>query len=174
LREKPSQCPSEPYFRAATRTEVIMNNKGFTLIEMMMCVAMFGVFSTMAVPLVSRARTRLELRSTTRTMAADMSLVRDAAIGRKNSVISATMVISSPRAYSLYLDRDEVTDGDEILVRTVTMKNDLELVVPQGGQEIRFYKNGTAASGATVVVRNPSVNASRSIVLSGLGFARIE
>jgi hypothetical protein len=86
--------------------------------------------------------------------------------------VNAGIFVSAPNAYSIYVDRDASTDGDEYIMAVVTLPDPVTIVSPAVGQEIRFRQDGTTgAPSVALVISDPSTNVSRSVTVSGAGLS---
>ena len=160
------------------------SRRGFSLLELAVVIALIAVFSMMAVPLFSRVERRSRLRSTARAFMADLAKTRSTAASAgfptqtgwsaNERVTNTGLVVASSTSYRVFIDRDAVTDGDEITLGTVRLPDGVIFTAPSSGHEIRFRRNGTALGATEIVLYDQRVDATRTVVLSGVGLARLE
>jgi prepilin-type N-terminal cleavage/methylation domain-containing protein len=158
------------------------SRKGFTMIEMVVATALIGVVSAMAVPLFGRLQRTQQFRDTTRHLSSALLSAKSlAATGRRQAgwagtdrVTTAGVHVLSANSYVVFIDRDGVRDGDEIIVKTVILPNAMSIVSPAAGQEIRYRGNGTVANPLNVTLLDTERNRRRTIVISGGGAVRID
>jgi prepilin-type N-terminal cleavage/methylation domain-containing protein len=158
--------------------------RGFSLVELAVVIALVAVFSMMAVPLFARVERRSRLRSAAREFMADLAKTRTTAASAgfprrtgwsaNDRITNTGLVVASATTYRLFIDRDNVTDGDEITLGTVRLPDGVVFTAPSTGHEIRFRRNGTAVGATVIVLFDQRVDASRRVVLSAVGLARLE
>jgi prepilin-type N-terminal cleavage/methylation domain-containing protein len=156
-------------------------SKGFTLIEMVVATALIAGFATMTVPLVSKLQRAQEFRSITRGIAANLMNARSVASSGKREqgwstndrVTQAGLIVNSSTSYTIFVDRDNARDGDELPFRIVNLPVGMEITAPLPGQEIRFRHNGTVVAPMNITVVDRVRVKTRTLILSGGGAIRI-
>jgi prepilin-type N-terminal cleavage/methylation domain-containing protein len=164
---------------------------GFTLIEMMVVVAIVVILAAFAIPAMFRATDQAKTRGAARTMLGHLAKARQlAASGREDAswpagsrTIEAGVIIAAT-GYQIFVDRNDVTDGDEIIVEAVDWApaagfetkvgdraaDSLVITAPPPGAEIRFRKNGTLAANPpvdqTIIIRDTQSGAVEELTVS--------
>lgn len=175
------------------------SRRGFTLIEMMVAVAVVSLLAAVAVPLTTHAVRRQKLRSTTRLMMVNLKNAQSsAAMGKDLSAYGfgfgsgsgfgpavtpraryAGLVINSD-GYQTFIDADDLPySGNEVTVRWVQFDEgtnpQTEIVSPPPGTVIQFRSNGTLLSGAAtqIVIRDSETGQQQTIEINVAGNMRI-
>lgn len=148
------------------------HSKGFTLIELMITIAVIGVFAVMGIPQFTTWIERARLRSAARTVYADMQIARVRAMetggpwridfdsdGNSYSLISA--------GPDMLLDTN-----DDVTVKTVDISNQFKTIlfgtergpvpglsepddgISFPGNDVQFLPQGSAVNGGTVYLKN--------------------
>ena len=145
-----------------------LGRRGFTLMEMVVAVAVVGIVAAIAVPNIFRLSQRNALRSTANTLVSALKLARSsAATGRMAVVpapgttartVEAGVRFNTDTQYDVFLDQDRVANsGNEAIVRSYDLTDDypsFRLIGPPA--EIRYRQNGmlTAPPDVTVLLRD--------------------
>jgi Tfp pilus assembly protein FimT len=158
---------------------------GFSLLELVTVMVIITATVAMSVPLFARSARRDDLRKASRGLAADLARSRSlAASGYRTNVsppwlpgdrtMNAGIVINGPSSYSVFIDKDATSNGNEITVAVVTLPNFVTIAAPPAGTEIRFRPNGTVVNVSNVVVTDNQIGLSRTVVLTGGGALRVQ
>lgn len=124
-------------YRHHQRASVVPGQKGFTLIEVMIAVAIVGILAMVAVPNYLQWNARYQLKQATTELAGSLSLARMAAMNR-NLAVTVTLALVSGRV--------NVGFGGALA----------PIVLPQtvvgftGGPTIQFTQQGLSGSAADV------------------------
>src|SRR5687767_4068824 len=111
--------------------------RGFTLIEIMTALGIVALIGAVSVPLVSRLQRSQRFRSTAREMASELMRAKNlAGSGKRDTVtwvatdrtVQAGLRVQSTNTYSVFVDRDTINDGDELMVRAITLPYRMEIV----------------------------------------------
>lgn len=163
-----------------------MKRRGFTLVEIIVAIAIVATLATLAVMGMHDARQKSRLREEARSLVAYLNKARAlAASGRVDPAAgwdegdrtrSAGLRVIGARRYALFIDRDLTTDGDEYEVQSIDLSDAGQLVIqaPASGVEIRFRGNGTVVDPVNFVLVDEQSREERTIVISGGGQARIQ
>jgi len=124
-----------------------MKHNGFTLVELMVVMVIIGLLLAVVPIAFDRALPGLELKSTTRQLAAALREARSNAI-RDNQEASVTLNVTE-RRYALDGTKKSqvVAEGIELSLFTATTEVD-----EQGGGRIRFFPDGTSTGGRVTLV----------------------
>lgn len=130
----------------------VSENRGITLVELMVIVTIIGIVSAMAFPDFTRAINRLRFKGAARDIVSTMRLARSNAITQK-------------QPYGVYFDQDAMTmtsfmdltnlssgafeSGDSVLVID-SLPDDFVALGTDFGGSIVYQANGTASSSGSV------------------------
>ncbi len=165
-----------------------MNNKGFSLIEIIITIAILGILSSYALPSFSHLLSRNQQRSVLFQLFRHHQLARSEAIKRNQSIIlckSSNARQCNPAAdwhegWIIFADTDNnrLLNGTESLIYSYQGQN-YKLSVNYRGfgshNYIRYFPDGHSSTNGTFVLcsRDDSVSA-KSLIISRTGRARID
>jgi len=158
-------------------------SKGFTLVEVIMVIALIGVISAIAVPTYHKLRPVLELKATARDLLGSMQGAKMNAVKRTANVIIELDDVAGK--YTVFVDDggttgtadDETRNGDEAILVSNSMENGITMS--------SSFSLGSKKPGYTpmalpyksrignIVFQNGN-NKQYRVVLSAAGAARIE
>jgi type IV fimbrial biogenesis protein FimT len=101
------------------RGELVENSKGFSLIEVIVTVAVIGIIAAIAVPNMIGWRGERQLQGSARNFAADVQLARLKSIRESENVVVEVDDLAG--SYQIYLDtnRNQTFDVGEDVIRNV-------------------------------------------------------
>jgi general secretion pathway protein H len=121
---------------------------GFTLVELLVVLIVIGLLVALAPIAMHRAVPSLELRTTTRELAAGLRNTRSAAI-RDNRETVLTLDVEAGW-YRLDARKDEQAIPPDIELKLLTATTELE---DEGVGRIRFFPDGTSTGGQITLAR---------------------
>jgi prepilin-type N-terminal cleavage/methylation domain-containing protein len=175
----------------AGREAAVRKSRGFTLLEMMIVVAIIAVLAFIAVPNFFGSTSQAEARAAVRKFRATVARARTLAATGKNEnyagwaatdrTVEAGILIEA-NGYRLFVDRNRITDGNEIDIEVVDF-GDLArgsnyantLTIGPAGEEIRFQKNGTLTVNANIDVtfRDTTTGLAQTVSIAYGGSTRV-
>ena len=121
---------------------------GFTLAELLVVLIVIGLLFALAPMAMNRAMPSLELRTTTRELAAALRNTRGAAI-RDNRETTLTLDVEA-NWYRLDGRKDEREIPSDIELKLLTATVELE---GEGAGRVRFFPDGTSTGGQITLAR---------------------
>lgn len=161
--------------------------RGFSLLEIVIALAIIAVLAAICIPLLSASQKRSRLKQAARDLGAHLGLARslagsgrgDASWQSSDRVVNGGVRLISPTQYAVFIDRNELLDGDEVDTVVVDFSardpsSELRIVSPVAPAEIRFRANGTllSASMVDVVVEDAGTGEQRTVRVTLGGVAR--
>jgi prepilin-type N-terminal cleavage/methylation domain-containing protein len=162
--------------------------RAFSLVELMVTIAIVALVVAVAVPMFSRSRRHAEIKNAARLFIAHLTKARSLAAaggrspdwGAKERTVSAGIQIVSDSRYIIFFDKNERADGDEVLAQVIdyAVANpglSLKITSPVAPAEVRFRSNGTLATGSvtSIVLADGDTGQQRTIGVSSGGAAKI-
>jgi type IV fimbrial biogenesis protein FimT len=176
--------------RLSNRGLMMRSEKGFTLVELIITIALIAVVSAIAVPNVLVWRQNAELKGAARDVLSNFQLAKITAIER-NTYCTITFS-QAPAGYTLFVDANEnlTYDGGEEVVKNVLLSEygTTSFDTSQGGGDGLTFSNPTngvafasdglpkSSSGfgsGSVFLKNDQ-NKTTSVILSSAGNIRLE
>lgn len=104
-----------------------MNNKGFTLTELTVTLAVLGIISAISIPSYFSWLPRHRLQTSVRHIYDDMNMARSMAV-KTNSDIGIEFNISN-ETYTIFIDadQDQTLDEGETVMSTGTLESDVDI-----------------------------------------------
>ncbi len=123
--------------------------RGFTLVELLVVLALMGLALTVASPLIANALPGTEMRAAARDVATGLRYARSVAISQNTDVTFDVDVEARRFAVSPGRRRGSLPDDAEIVLTTARS----ELFGSSAGS-IRFFPDGTSTGGGIEMVRD--------------------
>ena len=135
-----------------------MNNKGFTLTELTVTLAVLGIMSAISIPSYFSWLPRHRLQTSVRHIYDDMNMARSRAV-KTNADIGIEFSTSNEN-YRIFIDtdQDQILDAGETVVCTGTLENDVDITESTFANNTYGFNSRGLSAGGTGEVRltNPS------------------
>lgn len=172
----------------------VRRSKGFTLVEMMIVVAIVGVIALVAIPNFFAGTNQADMRAATRRLRGNIAKARTLAATGKNDnytgwaatdrTVEAGVQIDAT-GYRVFVDNDRIGgNGTEAVLEIVNFQDygaedaapQLQIVQPAPGTQIRFQKNGTLTTqnNQTIIFRDTVSGMTMSVLVAFGGSTRVE
>ncbi len=125
------------------------HHKGFSLLEIILVIALVAVFFTLVPRLFGAGVSGSELKSNVRAIASAMKLARDAAINTRREAFVSINVDS--REFTTTFDEKVHKLNDQLTLKLFTSQADQ---INEQSASFRFYPDGSSNGGRVTVVAN--------------------
>jgi type IV fimbrial biogenesis protein FimT len=157
----------------------ILATKGFSLLELMVVIAIIAIASAIAIPNLFSDIPKYNLGAGARELLSAMQLARMTAIKENSNVVLSFN--SGTRSLTIYVDdgegggiaEDKVRNGAERLVKSYQMPSGIELLSPSFGQSVQFNNRGIPDLNGDASVRN-RLSKTKTVRLLASGHSRIQ
>jgi prepilin-type N-terminal cleavage/methylation domain-containing protein len=130
-----------------------MNNKGFTLTELTVTLAIFGIMSAISIPSYFSWLPRHRLQTSVRHIYDDMNMARSRAV-KTNADIGIQFNTSNDN-YRIFrdTDQDQTLDAGETVISTGTVENDVDITGSTFTNNTYGFNSRGMSAGGTGEVR---------------------
>ena len=162
-----------------------MRRRGFTLLEIVVVLALVGLMGAIAIPWFARSARQSRLSSLARELAAQVQVARSEATSRRQIsagpppvvVRFAGIRIDSATRYTVFADADADPANGEIDVDIVDWlarapNTHARIVQPAPGSRIRFRQDGTTTA-VIVLIDDVGLGQRREVRINGVGQATV-
>lgn len=139
--------------------------RGFTLIEVIVVLAIVGIAAAAVVPLVNNAIVQQELNNSALTLAADLRYLQQLAINDARGT------------NQYYLQLDPAANCYRLIrsARGQMVNLPASVRIKSGVDKITFYANGVPDKGHTITLASSALNKGKAIKIEGaIGRVRVE
>ena len=155
-----------------------MKNRGFSLLELAVILAIVAIAVAVAIPSLTRAKLTSDINHDVRLMRAHISRSRHEASSGKDyapggadgRVRYAGIKIIDAKSYSIFVSDKKSLDTTEVLL-VVVFDHSLEILTPDSSSPIVFQANGTLTNDSAdkIVLRNTETQKLTKLVVSMTG-----
>ncbi len=139
------------------KNKMMRKHLGFSLLEVMVVMAIIFIIASIAMPPFLRWRTDAQLRGAASNLRGDLELAKLRAV-RENSFVT---VLFNANDYIIFVDNgasagDWVEDADETQIRNGQLPEGVYIVMPTAlaDDRTRFDGRGTAENSGTIIIQN--------------------
>ncbi len=139
------------------KKKIMRKYSGFSLLEVMVVMAIIFIIASIAMPPFLRWRTDAQLRGAASNLRGDLELAKLRAV-RENSFVT---VLFNANDYIIFVDNgasagDWVEDADETQIRNGQLPEGVYIVMPTAlaDDRTRFDGRGTAENSGTIIIQN--------------------
>jgi prepilin-type N-terminal cleavage/methylation domain-containing protein len=132
---------------------MLMNNKGFTLTELTVALAIFGIMSAISIPSYFSWLPRHRLQTSVRHIYDDMNMARSRAV-KTNADIGIEFNTSN-ETYRIFIDtdQDQALDSGETVISTGTLEKNIDITGSTFTNNTYGFNSRGMSAGGTGEVR---------------------
>ena len=143
--------------RSLRGLQCLMSNRGVSLVELLVVMAIVGMVATMSLPAVNRARSSVGFASDVRLLKAELHAARQSALSSRSPVVVKIILVTPGFTGPGHQAPVYLSYVDQVVVRAP--------VGEDGEGEIRFWPDGSS-SGAEILLK--SATSSRLVTVDWL------
>jgi type IV fimbrial biogenesis protein FimT len=145
---------------------------GFTLIELIVIIAIVGVFAAIAVPNFLSYMPKHRLNGAARQVMGDLMAARMKAVSQ-NCDVAVTFASGNPE-YEIWTDsdNDDIEDSGEVITKNI--QSNYHDVTIDTDRNIKFSPRGTASSYGIIALSLPNSAGSKDVKVHITGRVKIE
>ena len=134
-----------------------MRQRGVTLLELMICIGVIGIFASVAIPTIGQSMAKQELESASLQLAADIRWLQQLGINAAGTV-SYRMLFNNSEPYGYY-----VTANSQV-IKKITFPVSVKL--PGSTLQIGFGLSGAPSGAQTVSLQSAKLNTWKYVILA--------
>lgn len=135
-----------------------MRQRGVTLIELVICIAVFSIIASMTIPTLGQSLAKQELESSSLQLAADIRWLQQLAINAGSGSVSYRLLFNNSQPYGYY-----VTANTHVLKK---FNFPLSVKLPGIPSIIGFGVSGAPSGAQTVSLQSTKLNTWKYVILS--------
>jgi type IV fimbrial biogenesis protein FimT len=152
------------------------HHSGFTLIELMVTIAILSVLATVAIPEMSALLKNTKLRTATRQLFSTLQEMKLRAI--KENAVTVMIIDEVNDAYTVFLDNDPenkaLDTGEEIIAQVDLQSDKLDVTSNSLNKTLGFNGRGFLSYGSGTITITNSSGKQKQIVINFMGNIRDE
>jgi type IV fimbrial biogenesis protein FimT len=152
------------------------HHSGFTLIELMVTIAILSVLATVAIPEMSALLKNTKVRTATRQLVSTLQEMKLRAI--KENAVTVMIIDEVNDAYTVFLDNDPenkaLDTGEEIIAQVDLQSDKLDVTSNSLNKTLGFNGRGFLSYGSGTVTITNSSGKQKQIVINFMGNIRDE
>lgn len=152
------------------------HHSGFTLIELMVTIAILSVLATVAIPEMSALLKNTKVRTATRQLVSTLQEMKLRAI--KENAVTVMIIDEVNDAYTVFLDNDPenkaLDTGEEIIAQVDLQSDKLDVTSNSLNKTLGFNGRGFLSYGSGTITITNSSGKQKQIVINFMGNIRDE